>query len=124
LENESRKWVPSFVSNDQVTSCPERNEHNRSEVVHHLTGKLFPQGLTQRKVSIESLFIHLSQHITLLLIGAIWFRYTQLNFVKCRCSISALPATEHIPLSASFKMCLQLKQNGTEICYQMPCMCA
>jgi hypothetical protein len=36
---------PLFLSNDQETPCPERHKHDRrSEVVHHRTGKLFPQG--------------------------------------------------------------------------------
>jgi hypothetical protein len=43
LGNEgARKWVPFFLASDQETPCPERYEHNGiSEVVHHLTGKLF-----------------------------------------------------------------------------------
>jgi hypothetical protein len=45
LENEKvRKWVPIFLSNKQETFCPERHEYDRSEMAHHLTGKLFPQG--------------------------------------------------------------------------------
>jgi hypothetical protein len=45
LENEgAREWLP-FLSNDQETSCPERHKHDsRSEVVQHLTEKLFSQG--------------------------------------------------------------------------------
>jgi hypothetical protein len=35
----------------QETSCPERQEHERkSEVVHHLTGKLFPRDMMQSSV--------------------------------------------------------------------------
>jgi len=36
---------PLFLSNDQETPCPQRHENDwRSEVVHHLTVKLFLQG--------------------------------------------------------------------------------
>jgi hypothetical protein len=38
------EYVPLFLSNDQEASCPERHEHDgRSGVVHHVTGKPFPQ---------------------------------------------------------------------------------
>jgi len=45
LENgETRVWAPVFLSNDQKTLCLERHEHDgRSGVVHHLTGKIYPQ---------------------------------------------------------------------------------
>jgi hypothetical protein len=41
-----------FLSNDQeTTSYPEIHEHDgRSEVVHHLTGKLFPQGYEAKRL--------------------------------------------------------------------------
>jgi hypothetical protein len=53
LENErSREWVPFFLSNDPKTPCPKRYEHDgRKEVVHHLTGKLFPQGHESKQCS-------------------------------------------------------------------------
>jgi hypothetical protein len=43
LENARAKELgPLFLSNGQKTPCPEGHEHGgRSEVVHHLTGKLF-----------------------------------------------------------------------------------
>jgi hypothetical protein len=46
LENDgAREWIICFLSNDQETLCPERHKHDsRNEVVHNLTGKLFPQG--------------------------------------------------------------------------------
>jgi hypothetical protein len=40
----AREWVPLLLSNDQETPCPERHEHKRSEMMHDVTGKLFPQG--------------------------------------------------------------------------------
>jgi hypothetical protein len=45
LENEEpREWVSFFLPNNQETPCPERHEHSgKSEMMHHLTGKLFPQ---------------------------------------------------------------------------------
>jgi hypothetical protein len=43
-EQEGLRMDPLFIYNNQETSCLERNEHNRrSEVVHHLTGKVFWQ---------------------------------------------------------------------------------
>jgi hypothetical protein len=45
LENEEdRELIPLFLSNDQGTLCPERHEKVRSEVIHHVTAELFPQG--------------------------------------------------------------------------------
>jgi hypothetical protein len=46
LENvEAKEWVPFFLFNDEKTSCPERHKYDgRSEVVHHVTKKLFPNG--------------------------------------------------------------------------------
>jgi hypothetical protein len=43
LENkEAMKWVPLFLPNNQETPSPEWHKHDgKSEVVHHLTGKLF-----------------------------------------------------------------------------------
>jgi len=39
-----REWVPVILSNDQKTPCPHSHERDgRNEVVHSLTGKLFPQ---------------------------------------------------------------------------------
>jgi hypothetical protein len=67
LENEGAKErVLLLPSNNQETSCPERNKHDGgSEVVHHPTGKL---------VSQDTLFFRrLSQCITDLKIGAVWF---------------------------------------------------
>jgi hypothetical protein len=45
LENETaREWVPLYLPNYQGFSCSERHEHDGGNgVVHHLTGKLFPQ---------------------------------------------------------------------------------
>jgi hypothetical protein len=46
LENERGGQVmdPLFLSNDQEIPCPERHEcDRRSEMVHHLIGKLLPQ---------------------------------------------------------------------------------
>jgi hypothetical protein len=44
-EQGAREWVLLFISNDHETPCPERHQHcGRSEVVHHLNGKLFVQG--------------------------------------------------------------------------------
>jgi hypothetical protein len=53
LENEgAREWALLFLSNDQENSCPERHKRDgRSEVVHHLTGKLFPQGHDAKQLS-------------------------------------------------------------------------
>jgi hypothetical protein len=44
VENKgAREWIPIFISNDQETPCPERQEHEgTSGVVHRLTGKEFP----------------------------------------------------------------------------------
>jgi hypothetical protein len=43
-EQEGLRVDPLFMYNNQETSCLERNERNRrSEVVHHLTGKVFWQ---------------------------------------------------------------------------------
>jgi hypothetical protein len=41
----AREWVLLLLlSNDQEIPCPERHKHSwRSEMVHHLTAKLFPQ---------------------------------------------------------------------------------
>jgi len=44
-----REQAPSFLTNEQETLCPERHEHNGSEVVHHLTEKLYPQGHNARQ---------------------------------------------------------------------------
>jgi hypothetical protein len=53
-----RTWGPEnaplpllFLFNDQETRCPERHEHDRSEVVHRRTGNLFPQGHDAKKCS-------------------------------------------------------------------------
>jgi hypothetical protein len=60
----AKKWVPLFLSNDQETPCPERHEHNRrSEVVHHLTVKLFPQGYEAKAFSIITKKCLLSTHV-------------------------------------------------------------
>jgi hypothetical protein len=55
LENkEVWEWVPLFLCNDQEIPCPERREHNeRSQVVHHLTGKLSPQGHDTKHCSLS-----------------------------------------------------------------------
>jgi hypothetical protein len=39
----AREWVSFFLFNAQETPCPKRHRHDKSEVVHHLTGKLFLQ---------------------------------------------------------------------------------
>jgi len=40
----SRNVSPLFLSNGEENPCPERGEHDGcNEVMHHLTGKLFPQ---------------------------------------------------------------------------------
>jgi hypothetical protein len=46
VENEgAREWIPLLLSNEQDTSSLGRHEYDgRSEVVNHVTGKLFPQG--------------------------------------------------------------------------------
>jgi len=45
VENEgTRECIPLFLSNDQEITCPERHTGQESDVVDHLTGKLFPQG--------------------------------------------------------------------------------
>jgi hypothetical protein len=45
--------VSLFLSNDQETPCPERHEHDwRSEVVCHLTGKLFPHEHVAKQYSV------------------------------------------------------------------------
>jgi hypothetical protein len=42
LENKgTRKCAPLFLSNNLETPCSEK--YGKGEVVHHLTGKLFPQ---------------------------------------------------------------------------------
>jgi hypothetical protein len=53
LENYGpREWVPFFLSNNQETLSPERHGHDeRSEVVHHLTGKLLSQGCNTKQCS-------------------------------------------------------------------------
>jgi len=52
---------PLFLSNDQETPCPEKHEHDRrSEVAHHVIGKLFPQG---RDIVLE---YHMAYHPMLL----------------------------------------------------------
>jgi len=44
-ERGAREWVPLLLSNAQGTPCPERHKQGRSsEVVHHLTGNVFPRG--------------------------------------------------------------------------------
>jgi hypothetical protein len=45
-ENEGAKaWVPLYLSNDQKTPYSEMHQHDgRSELMHHLIGKLFSQG--------------------------------------------------------------------------------
>jgi hypothetical protein len=44
MENEgAREWVSIFLFNNQDVPCPERNKHERREVVQHVTEKLFPQ---------------------------------------------------------------------------------
>jgi hypothetical protein len=54
LENEvAREWS-SFLSIDQETPCPERNEHDGRSgigVVHHVTGKLPLQGHDAKQYS-------------------------------------------------------------------------
>jgi len=46
LENKgAREWVPFLLSIDQEIACPERHGYGgRSRMVHHLTGKQFPEG--------------------------------------------------------------------------------
>jgi hypothetical protein len=40
----AREFHPLFLASDQETPCPERHRRgSRSEVMHHLTGKLFLQ---------------------------------------------------------------------------------
>jgi hypothetical protein len=56
-EQDSQRIGPLFLSKDQETPCPERHKHDRrSEVVHHLTGKLFPQGHEAKQCSPFCLF--------------------------------------------------------------------
>jgi hypothetical protein len=41
-EGRGKEWA---LSSDKERPCPHRCKHGgRSEVVHHVTGKLFPQG--------------------------------------------------------------------------------
>jgi hypothetical protein len=56
LENEgAREWVPHFLYSDEEAPCPERQEHDgRSGVVHHLTGKMFPQEQDAKPVTLRS----------------------------------------------------------------------
>jgi hypothetical protein len=47
--------VPHFVSDDQETPCPQRQKNEGTgEMVHHLTGKLFPQVHDAKKCSPSS----------------------------------------------------------------------
>jgi hypothetical protein len=44
----TRVQIPLFLSNDQETPCPEKHEHEgRSEVMHHLSGKMYHMEMTQ-----------------------------------------------------------------------------
>jgi len=49
----TRKWVPLFPSNNQEIPYPEiHDEHNgKSEVVHRISQKLFPQGHDTKQCS-------------------------------------------------------------------------
>jgi len=43
-EQRGQRLGPLILSNNKETPCPERHEHDgRSGVVHHLTGKIYPQ---------------------------------------------------------------------------------
>jgi hypothetical protein len=51
LENDGTwECVPIFLSIDQ-TPCPERHKNERSELVHHETEELFPQGHNTKQCS-------------------------------------------------------------------------